>query len=125
MPNKVLVVDDEQFVCKALRKILKSKGFEVETANSGDEAITRYKQNRPDVVIMDLRMPGKDGIQTLRELRSFDPEASVIMLTAVHDEDAAREALEEGAFEYVTKSTDLDYLEMALMTKMAMLSEDD
>lgn len=125
MAERILVVDDESFVRKALRKILEAKGFGVSEAATGDEAVASYKKERPDVVILDVRMPGKDGLETLRELRGHDPDASVIMLTAVHDEDAAREALEAGAFEYITKSTDLDYLEMALMTKIAMVGGED
>jgi two-component system NtrC family sensor kinase len=125
MANKILIVDDEAFVRKALQKILKGKGFSVTEASSGDEALASYQEERPDVVILDVRMPGKDGIETLKELKAQDPEASVIMLTALHDEELARQALDEGAFEYITKSTDLDYLEMALMTKIALATGGD
>jgi len=120
MPSKVLVVDDERFVCKELRKFLEGKGYDVVEAYSGDEALEVYRQERPDVVLLDIRMPGKDGLETLKELKDLDPEASVIMVTAVNEEEPARQAMSEGAFEYIIKPIDRDYLEMGLMVKIAM-----
>ena len=124
MPSKILVVDDEQAVCKELRLFLEGKGFSVVEAYSGDEAIEAYKQESPDVVLLDIRMPGKDGVETLHELKELDPDASVIMVTAVHEEDIAKQAMAEGAFEYITKPINREYLEMALMTKLALLGVD-
>ncbi|MDA2917792.1 response regulator, partial [Nitrospinae bacterium AH_259_B05_G02_I21] len=86
--------------CKALRKFLEDKDYEVVEAYDGDQAVALYGQERPDVVLLDVRMPGKDGLETFREIRGFDPEASVIMVTAVHDSEVALQAMEEGAFEY-------------------------
>lgn len=70
-------------------------------------------------------MPGKGGLETLKELKGLDPEASVIMVTAVHEEDIAKEAMNDCAFEYITKPIDRDYLEMGLMVKMAMAGSGD
>ncbi|MDV2503851.1 MAG: response regulator [bacterium] len=125
MPSKILVVDDERAVCKILRLFLEDKGYSVVEAYSGDEAIEVYKRESPDVVLLDIRMPGKDGVETLHELKELDPEASVIMVTAVNEEDIAKEAMDEGAFEYITKPINREYLEMALMTKLALLGKDD
>ena len=124
MPSKVLVVDDEHSVCIELRKFLEGKGYSVKEAYSGDEALEAYKQERPDVVLLDIRMPGKDGMETLHELKALDPEASVIMVTAVYEEDIAKEAMNEGAFDYITKPINREYLEMTLMTKLALLEGD-
>lgn len=121
MPRKILVVDDEKAVCMELRRFLEGKGYSVIEAYSGDEAIEAYKQESPDAVLLDIRMPGKDGIETLHEINALDPEASVIMVTAVHEEDIAKQAMEEGAFDYITKPINREYLEMALMTKLALL----
>ncbi|MDV2496649.1 MAG: response regulator [bacterium] len=120
MPSKILVVDDEEFFCKELRRFLEGKGYDVLEAYSGEEALEVYSQERPDVVLLDIRMPGKDGLETLKELKDLDPEASVIMVTAVNEEEPARQAMSEGAFEYITKPIDRDYLEMGLMVKIAM-----
>ena len=124
MPSKVLVVDDEHAICKELRKFLEGKGYSVKEAYSGDEALEAYKQERPDVVLLDIRMPGKDGMETLHELKALDPEASVIMVTAVYEEDIAKEAMNEGAFDYITKPINREYLEMTLMTKLVLLEGD-
>ena len=120
--HKILVVDDEIAVCKELKKFLKFKGFSVVEAYDGDQALEAYRDEKPDIVLLDVRMPGKDGLETLRELKALDPEASVIMVTAVHEEDIAKQAMTEGAFDYITKPINPDYLELALMTKIVMLT---
>jgi len=125
MPSKILVVDDERAVCKELRLFLEDKGYSVVEAYSGDEALAAYARESPDVVLLDIRMPGKDGVETLHELKELDPDASVIMVTAVHEEDIAKKAMSEGAFDYITKPIDREDLEMALMTKLALLGKDD
>lgn len=120
MQCKVLVVDDEISVCKALRKFLEDKDYEVVEAYDGNEALAAYKQESPDIVLLDIRMPGKDGLETFREIRGFDPEASVIMVTAVRDSEVALQAMEEGAFEYITKPINPDYLELVIETKLTL-----
>ncbi len=121
MKNKILVVDDEPDFCEALREFLAEKGFSVMEANSCEEALEAYSQERPDVVLLDVIMPGKDGRETLQELKAFDPEVNVIMITALHEEDLALEAMADGAFDYITKPFNPDYLEMALMTKIGLI----
>ncbi len=125
MSNKILVVDDEKVVRRELRKFLEGKGYDVAEAYSGDEAIEVYKRESPDVILLDIRMPGKDGVETLHELKALDPDASVIMVTAVHEEEIAKKAMSEGAFDYITKPIDPGYLEIALMTKLALLVEEE
>jgi DNA-binding NtrC family response regulator len=125
MARKILVVDDEVAVRKELRKFLEGRDYHVIEASSGNEALIAYQQHRPEVVLLDIWMPGKDGLETLKELKAYDPEASVIMVTALHKEDLARQAMDDGAFEYITKPIDRNYLELALMTKFALLCEDD
>jgi DNA-binding NtrC family response regulator len=122
MTNKILVVDDEPDFCEALREFLAEKGFSVMEANSCEEALAAYSQERPDVVLLDVIMPGKDGRETLKELKALDPEVSVIMITALHEEDLALEAMADGAFDYITKPVNPDYLEMALMTKIGLIA---
>ncbi len=121
MTNKILVVDDEPDFREALREILADKGFSVMEAKNCEEALETYSQERPDIVLLDVIMPGKDGRETHRELKVFDPEVSVIMITALHEEDLALEAMAEGAFDYITKPVNPEYLEMALMTKIGLI----
>jgi DNA-binding NtrC family response regulator len=125
MSSKILVVDDEIFVCKMLRKFLIERGLRVVEAHNGEEAMEVFSRERPDVVLLDIRMPGKDGLETLAELKALDPEASVIMVTAVHEEELAKQAMAEGAFDYITKPIDPDYLELSLMTKLGFLGADE
>lgn len=124
MRNKIMVVDDELSVCQVLCKFLVEKGYNVVEAHNGDQALAVYRSERPKVVLLDIRMPGKDGLETLRELMVIDPEASVIMVTAVYEEKDALQAMANGAFDYVTKPIDHNYLEMALMTKLALIGPD-
>ncbi len=116
MKRTVLVVDDEYSVCGELRKFLEDKGYSVVEAYSGDEALEAYKQERPDVVLLDMMMPGMSGLTALQELRALDPEACVIVVTALHNEVLANQVMDEGAFDYITKPINLEHLEMALMT---------
>lgn len=125
MGRKILVVDDEQSVCNMLRKFLESRGISVVEAHDGEEALAVYREERPDVVLLDMIMPRMGGLETLQKLKALDPEASIIMVTAVHEEDLAKQALEEGAFDYITKPINPDYLELALMVKLALLVGDE
>ena len=103
MPSKVLVVDDEHAICKELRKFLEGKGYSVKEAYSGDEALEAYKQERPDVVLLDIRMPGKDGMETLKDMGRETHTALVIMTTAVNEATTAVEAMKLGAYDYLIK----------------------
>ena len=102
----VLAVDDEPHQIDTLRMILKP-GFRVVGAHSVDEGLEVFVRERPDSVILDVRMPGKDGLQGLKELREIDPLVSVILLTAYADLDLAREAMRLGASEFMTKPFDI------------------
>lgn len=117
MSEKILVVDDELAFCEVLRDFLVSKGFQVVIANSGDEALKVYPEEKPSIVLMDVRMPGKDGLSTLKELKAADPEVKAVMVSAVHDEEVVRQAKDEGAF-YIHKPINFQYLELAISTKL-------
>ncbi len=107
MSTKVLLVDDEQEYVESLAQRLEVRGFKVRTALSGDEALTRLQQEEADVVILDVLMPGKDGIQTLREIRDAHPIIEVIMLTGHGTLDTGIEGMKLGAFDYLTKPTEV------------------
>lgn len=103
---KVLLADDEQHVRQLIKAVLTPLGSEiVAEAQNGNEALARYKELRPDVVLLDVNMPVKDGIAALREIREFDGNASVIMLTSLSDMETIQTALELGAVQYIRKDT--------------------
>jgi len=106
---KVLMVDDEDQFRATTKKILDRRGFTTLVAGSGEEAVEKLKEH-PDVVILDVKMPGMDGHQALQEIKKRSPQLPVIMLTGHGGMPSAREALDEGAFDYLTKPCDIDLL---------------
>ena len=107
--KKVLMVDDEEQFRTTTKKLLNRRGFETILAGSGEEAIEKLKEN-PDVVILDIKMPGMDGHQALKEIKKLSPDLPVIMLTGHGAMPSARQALVEGAFDYLSKPCDMDVL---------------
>lgn len=106
---KVLMVDDEERFRETTEKILRKKGFDTIMAVSGEEALDKMGEH-PDVVVLDVRMPGMDGHQVLRKIKEKKPDMPVIMLTGYGRKPSAAIALEEGAFDYLTKPCDIDIL---------------
>jgi CheY-like chemotaxis protein len=106
---KVLMVDDEKRFRETTRKILEKKGFEVILAENGEQALEKIKEG-PDVVILDIKMPGMDGHETLGRIKKIKPGLPVIMLTGHGAKPSAREALVEGAFDYLNKPCDIGLL---------------
>jgi DNA-binding response OmpR family regulator len=121
MTKKILVVDDELEVCSALSKFLKHKGYDVNMANNGTSALERIREWKPDIVLLDIIMPGMSGIDVLEHLKGFDPSPAVVMTTAMTDEELAKKTLELGAYDYITKPFNLSYLDTVVLVKMAEL----
>ncbi len=109
MQIKVLMVDDEERFRTTTAKILERKGFQTILAESGEEALEKLKEN-PDVVVLDIRMKGMDGEETLAKIKARTPEVPVIMLTGHGERSSAERSLEHGAFDYLTKPADIDLL---------------
>jgi two-component system, OmpR family, alkaline phosphatase synthesis response regulator PhoP len=105
LPEKILIVDDEPDIIEFLNYNLKSKGYLTETASNGVEAIRKAKTFQPDLILLDMMMPEKDGLQTLRELRVMPDfeKTPVIFLTAMRDEKSEITGLQTGADDYITK----------------------
>jgi DNA-binding response OmpR family regulator len=112
--GRILVVDDEEPVRDVLCEYFESQGFGVEAAPDGEAALTALGRRRPDLVLLDVRMPGLDGVEVLRRIRRVDPGVPVIMVTANEDVALARETLKLGAFDYVAKPFDFSYLDRAV-----------
>lgn len=99
----VMIVDDSLFVRNHLNKLLTRSGYETIMAEDGEQAVRNYRRDRPDVVLLDITMPQKDGLQALTEIREFDSRAKVIMLTAVDQELAVTRAIHLGAKDFLVK----------------------
>jgi DNA-binding response OmpR family regulator len=119
---RVLVVDDEPDARELLSEFLTAKGYAVLTASNGEEALRKLKEDRPHLILLDIRMPKMDGLETLRRVREIDHEVGVIMVTAVNEEETGRQALKLGAFDYITKPLDLKYLERSLWYKITTMT---
>jgi two-component system chemotaxis response regulator CheY len=100
---KILVVDDAQFLRVRISKMLQADGHEVIEAENGVVAVQAYKTNKPAIVLMDITMPEMDGLTALKEIRAHDPNAKVVMLTALGQESVVLEAIKSGAKDFVVK----------------------
>jgi len=116
--KKILVVDDEIEACNALREFLTLKGYEVDTALDGPTALSKIKEDKPHIVLLDMIMPEMGGVEVLKEIKKIDPDIGVIMVTVVTDHEQAKETLNLGAYDYITKPVDLNYLETVVMVKI-------
>jgi len=106
----VLLVDDEREFLEVLTKRLRKRKVNLEVAVSGEEALQTLQTKPVDIVVLDMRMPGMDGLQTLKEIKRINPLVEVIMLTGHANVDAAVEGMELGAFDYLMKPVDFDEL---------------
>ncbi len=113
-PGKVLVVDDEPEVRQVLLEFLSSRGYDVSVASGGAEAVALVESTRPDLVLLDVAMPGMDGVETLKRIVAIEPDLAVIMVTANADIGVTSKLLALGAVDYVPKPFDLDYLDQAV-----------
>ncbi|HEV8474108.1 MAG TPA: response regulator [Methylomirabilota bacterium] len=111
MQGRLLLVDDEAPVLEVLSEYFVGQGYAVDTAASGEEALIAATKRRPDLVLLDVRMPGIDGVEVLRRLRRLDASLPIVMVTANEDVDLARETLAIGAFDYVAKPFDFTHLD--------------
>ncbi|MEZ4747819.1 MAG: sigma-54 dependent transcriptional regulator [Calditrichia bacterium] len=109
-PYKILIVDDEPSVCNSLGEWFLEDGFNVETAQSGEIALQKMHGNTFDIILLDIKMPGMDGITLQKKIREIDPNIIVIIMTAFASVETAVEALKLGAFDYITKPFDPDDL---------------
>lgn len=110
----ILIVDDEAPVLDVLSEYFATQGYTVDTAANGADALSAVQRLHPDLVLLDVRMPGMDGLEVLRKLRELDQRLAVIMVTANEDVALARETLKIGAFDYVSKPFDFRYLDRAV-----------
>ena len=108
--SKILLVDDEVVFTQNMSKLLANRGYRVTAVNSGDNAIKALEKEKFDVVVLDLKMPGMDGITTLKEIKKLDLFTETLILTGHGSIDTALEAIKLGAYDYLTKPCEIDEL---------------
>ena len=108
--SKILLVDDEVVFTTNMGKLLTSRGYKVTAANSGDGAIQALEEEHFDVVVLDLKMPGMDGLATLKEIKKLGLFTETLILTGHGSIDTALEAIKLGAYDYLTKPCEIDDL---------------
>ena len=113
LPN-ILLVDDDEVLRERLATAIRTRGYEVRTAGSSEEALREVAKDSPEMAVLDLRMPGGSGLELLRELKRQDPATRVLMLTGYGSIATAVEAVREGAIGYLPKPADADEILAAL-----------
>lgn len=100
---KIMIVDDSLFIRNRLSKLIVEHGYETVVARDGKEAVDIYRSAKPDAVLLDVTMPNKDGLKALSEIRQLDPQARIIMLTALDQQSVATQAIQKGAKDFLVK----------------------
>lgn len=120
----VLIVDDEDEVRRVVRDFLKAKGHSTLEAENGERALGLARTEKIGAVLLDMRMPGMDGLATLEKLLEINPKLGVVMVTAEQDDEKVKKAMELGAYGYVLKPFDFLYLELVVMSKLTIAEGD-
>lgn len=107
--KRVLIVDDAAFMRMMVKDILQKNGFEViGEGSNGIQAVELYKQERPDVVTMDITMPDMDGIEAVKQIKAFDPNAKIVMCSAMGQQSMVMDAIKAGARDFIVKPFQAD-----------------
>lgn len=122
MKNNILIADDHPNILKLLSYNIEIMGYEAVTVNNGEECLQKLKEDGFHAVLLDIDMPKKDGMQTLKEILKEYPYLPVIMITASHDVPTAVKAIKSGAYEYITKPVDFERLEVVLKNALDIYS---
>ena len=123
--SNILIIDDDIASCRTLQLHFHGQGHTVELAHSVDDGLIVSQRFNPDLIILDIRMPGRDGLEGLPEFKRDFPDAPVIMITAFHDMDSTIKAMQRGADDYIHKPVDIDELDSAVATALIRKEPDD
>jgi DNA-binding response OmpR family regulator len=116
--GEIMLVDDDAKLRRILQDFLELKGFSVKSAASGEEALGLLQNMLPSAIVLDMKMPGMDGLMTLKHIRLIHPNLPVVFATQLDEEQAVEEAMELGAHDYLVKPFNLEHLEAVLLTKV-------
>lgn len=119
MNGRILVTDDDAVSCQLFAKVLKGEGYEVEWVQTGEEALTRLAKHAPDLLLIDVRLPGMTGLEVTRTVRNNHPSLPVIVMTGFGSMETAVEAIHEGAFDYISKPMNLEELKHTVARALA------
>lgn len=127
LPGKVLIVDDEPDIVEFISYNLKNKGYLISTAKDGVEAIKKAREFQPDLILLDMMMPNKDGMETLKELRANPDyeDTAIIFLTALNDEKTEIEGLKSGADDFISKPIKPEVLATRIGSALRRFRRDD
>jgi two-component system, NtrC family, response regulator AtoC len=116
--TKVMIIDDDDAICAILKDVLEIEGYDVCYSLSGEEGVKKYMDELPSVLLLDLRLPGMDGLQVLKEVIAFDPDAIIIMITGYGSVDSAVGAIRMGATDYLQKPLSNDEITYKIETAL-------
>ncbi len=123
--NNILIIDDDVASCRTLQLHFRSQGFTTQLAHDMDDGLDVAIKTRPDLIILDIHMPGRSGLEGLPELKQQLPDLPIIMITAFHDMDSTIKAMQLGASDYIHKPINIDELDNAIATSLISASFDD
>ena len=115
---KLLIVDDELPICDILKEFFSKKNYQVFIATTGEEGLSILRKEKPHIILLDIIMPSRSGVEVLKRIKEIDNEVKVIMLTGISNEKVIEQLKEHGASDYVTKPFSLEYLEKEVMPKI-------
>src|SRR3954463_13420296 len=108
--GSILIIDDEEEIRESIEMLLSSEGLSVHTASNGEEGLRKIEDNQYDLVLLDLMLPGKSGMEIQRDIKRIDPTLPVVIITAMGALETAVTAIKEGSFDYIAKPWDNEKL---------------
>ncbi|MCK5362828.1 MAG: sigma-54-dependent Fis family transcriptional regulator, partial [Gammaproteobacteria bacterium] len=117
--SRLLIIDDDVASCRTLQLHFRSQGHDVQVAHNLEEGLAAARAVTPDAIILDIRMPGRSGLEGLPEFKEAHPDTPVIMITAFHDMDTTVQAMKRGADDYIDKPIDINELDAAVAKSLA------
>lgn len=122
--KKILICDDDKAVSDFLKRFLEKEGYsEVETAATGEEVLEKIQKNEYHLIFLDIKLPGIDGMETLKRIKEFNKDIGVIMITGFPEISLVEQATKLGAYDYIVKPFDLAYLKLVVLTKVLLDSK--
>jgi DNA-binding NtrC family response regulator len=118
--ESILIIDDDLMMLNALTTLLEAEDYSIKTSPDGEDGIRSFREHKPDVVLLDLRLPAKNGIEVLKEIKRVDTKAKVIIITGFPTPEVREEAMAKGAFYFYEKTSDINDLLQAV--KKALVS---